>query len=69
MQHFSITVSGAGAKDGVYRDVEASSPAVALKRVLDGGYQAGYKFATVAPGAQAKLEKDQKITVEIRRWA
>jgi hypothetical protein len=68
MQHFNIFIQGAGAEfDGVYRDVPASAASVALKRVMDGGFQAGYKFATVGK-SRVEMAKGDKVVVEIRRW-
>ncbi len=68
MQRFNITVEGAGALDGVYRDVPATAPAVALKRVLDGGFSRHYKWATVDPDTRARLRVGGRITVQIQRF-
>lgn len=68
MQSFTIVIQGAGAKDGVWRNVKASSPSVALKRVFDGGHEANYKFATVGPN-RLKMDKGQRVIVQIDRFA
>lgn len=57
MQHFNITIQGAGEIDGVHRDVEASTARAALARVVGKPYQAGMK-----------IEVGMTVTIEIRRW-
>ena len=54
-----------GPKEGVWT-VEASAPAVALKRLLDGGHEANYKFATVG-ASRLELAVGESILVKIER--
>jgi hypothetical protein len=46
--------------------VSASSPAVALKRLLDGGHQDNLKFATVGQN-RLQLDRGQEVAVRIKR--
>ncbi len=74
MQTFEIKIAGRlqeagipGPADGAYR-LSASSPAVALKRLLDGGHAAGYKFATVGRDHdKLALRPGQWIAISIKR--
>lgn len=68
MQKFRIFVHGTGELDGMYNEVAATSPAVAVKKVLDGGFQKGYTFASVDYKKRAKLALGKQITVTITRW-
>jgi len=71
MQTYRITATsvytGQERPDTVsHKTLSATSPAVALKRYLDGGHEAGYKFATVGPNP-LKLARGQAINVRIER--
>lgn len=76
MKTYRITVNTGGAaagisgpKDGSYT-LSATSPAVALKRLLDGGHAAGFKFATVGGEDQRlQLARGQRASILIERIA
>lgn len=63
MPKYRITVSGSYAGAAT---VEATTPSVAIKRLLDGGHAAGYKFATVGPN-RVTLKPGAAITVRCER--
>lgn len=67
MNHYRITLSKAatGPEIGTYV-VSATSPAVAVKRLLDGGHEAGYKYATVGPN-RLLLKPGEAISIRIYR--
>lgn len=60
---YHITITG---KYQGTADVEASHPSVAVKRLLDGGHEAGYKFATVG-ARRVKLAKGEAINIRVER--
>lgn len=73
MQHFSITLTGAGALDGVYRDVAATEVDTAVKRVLSGIEAAkirGLKPAAArqVSGDRLRLPKGGKISIVVSRF-
>lgn len=63
MQTFRIRITGAYMGTA---DVKASAPDVAIKRLLGGGHQAGFKFATVGPN-RVKLAKGQTLSISVER--
>lgn len=75
MQTYRITLAGGleaagipGPAEGAHV-VSATTPAVALKRLLDGGHKAGYKFATVSrrDSDRLALDRGQHINILIER--
>lgn len=48
-------------------DVRATTPAVAVKRLLDGGHAAGYQFATVGPKRLVELAPGQAVNIRVER--
>ena len=45
---------------------KATYPAVALKRVLDGGHAAGYKYASIGT-RRVTLNRGDSLTITIKR--
>lgn len=74
MQTFRITLAGGlkaagipGPEEGAHV-VSATTPAFALKRLLDGGVKADYKFASVGrKGDRLELARGQHVTIKIER--
>lgn len=67
MNTYRITLSKAATGPvTLCRDVEATTPAFAIKRLLDGGHDAGYKYASVGPH-RLNLKPGQAITIRIER--
>jgi hypothetical protein len=54
-----------GPEDGTYI-VSATHPSVALKRLLDGGHEANYRFATVG-SSRLELARGQRVSILIER--
>ena len=51
----------------MYASVKATQPDVAIKRVLGGGEDRGYTFATVSDAQRVKLGTGQRLVVECKR--
>lgn len=66
IQYTEALRPGENAKHFKQAVVEATQPSVALKRLLDGGHEAGYKFATVGK-QRLKLGKGERIAIIIER--
>lgn len=69
MQTFRILIAGMkGQPSRLYEGVGATTPAYALKRVLDGGWQEGYKFASLG-NKRLSLSIGETCAVRIERTA
>ena len=64
MNLYRITVSGAYAGQ---EDIEASTPDVAVKKLLGGGASQHYRFASVYTPRRVRLDVGQQISVHVIR--
>ncbi len=64
MRTYRVTYSLQGRT--AHTELCASTPGVALKRVIDGAARAGYTFATVCPKYRISLKPGESLSVQIK---
>ena len=64
MKTYRIILSGAYSGSAT---LKATAPDVAVKKVLGGGAQANYKYASVNAQYRVNLKKGETLTVQISR--